>query len=116
MSEEKQGEVVVDPEVTREVFLEWRSPRFGRSNPERMNNPFWEWMVRTRLNAYWANQKLEGPDSTKAGPVWCFERYGQSSTKLPDGCEALIGGEHEDFYDPDFYIYNDVVVWHPGNP
>lgn len=25
----------------------------------------------------------------------------------------LIAGEHEDHYDPDFYIYNDVVVRHP---
>jgi len=24
-----------------------------------------------------------------------------------------VGGEHEDYYDPDFYIYNDVVV-HDG--
>jgi hypothetical protein len=23
-----------------------------------------------------------------------------------------IGGEYEDFYDPDFLIYNDVIVWH----
>ncbi len=25
----------------------------------------------------------------------------------------LIAGEHEDCYDPDFQIYNDVVVLHP---
>jgi hypothetical protein len=25
----------------------------------------------------------------------------------------MVGGEHEDSYDPDFYIYNDVVVRHP---
>ena len=24
-----------------------------------------------------------------------------------------VGGEHEDFYDPDFYIYNDVVLFGP---
>ncbi len=32
---------------------------------------------------------------------------------LPDGCIILIGGEYEDFYDPDFCIYNDVTVIHP---
>jgi hypothetical protein len=109
----EQAEPSMYPAVTRDLFLEWRSPRFGRSNPERMNNAFWEWMIRTRSNAYVANRKLDGPDSTEAGPAWCFERFGQSSTFLPDGCEILIGGEHEDFYDADFYIYNDVVVQHP---
>src|SRR5262249_22947318 len=48
-----------------------------------------------------------------AGPGWCFRRFGQSKTKLPDGRIVLIGGEHEDFYDPDFYIYNDVVIKRP---
>jgi hypothetical protein len=31
-----------------------------------------------------------------------------------DGRTILVAGEHEDFYDPDFWIYNDVVVQHPG--
>jgi hypothetical protein len=35
-------------------------------------------------------------------------------TPLADGRFVQIGGEHEDYYDPDFYIYNDVVV-HDGN-
>ncbi len=48
-----------------------------------------------------------------AGPCWCFDRFGQSSTVLADGRTVLIAGEHEDHYDPDFYIYNDVVVVHP---
>ncbi len=45
--------------------------------------------------------------------VWSFNRFGMSSTKLPDGREIWIAGEHEDYYDPDFYIYNDVIVIHP---
>ena len=44
------------------------------------------------------------------GPVWCFSRFGTSLTELPDGRFVQIGGEHEDFYDPDFCIYNDVTV------
>jgi hypothetical protein len=102
-----------DASVTPELFKTWRSPRFGLSNPERMNNPVWEWLVRCRVSAYWANKEFEGPHSSEAGPCWCFRRFGQSKTKLPDGRVVLIGGEHEDFYDPDFYIYNDVVVRHP---
>jgi hypothetical protein len=49
-----------------------------------------------------------------AGPGWCFDRFGQSSTELPDGRTLLIAGEHEDYYDPDFHIYNDVVALHPN--
>jgi hypothetical protein len=33
--------------------------------------------------------------------------------QLPDGRVVFIAGEHEDFYDSDFYIYNDVVIQHP---
>jgi hypothetical protein len=105
--------VPLDPAVTRKLFREWRSPRFGRSNPERMNNPVWEWMIRCQLSAYGLNQRLNGPGPFSAGPGWCFRRFGQSSTALPDGRIVLIGGEHEDDYDPDFYIYNDAVVRHP---
>lgn len=43
-------------------------------------------------------------------PVWCFDRFGMSHTRLPDGRALFIAGEHEDFYDPDFQIYNDVIV------
>ena len=77
-----------------------------------MNNPVWEWLIRSRFNAYLATERLKGPSALDAGPGWCFDRFGQSSTRLPDGREVLIAGEHEDHYDPDFYIYNDVVVRH----
>lgn len=101
------------PSFSDELFVEWRSPRQGFSNPERMDNPVWEWLVQTGVSAYRANNVCHGPCSFDAGPVWCFERFGQSSTLLPDGRTVLIAGEHEDHYDPDFYIYNDVVVRHP---
>jgi hypothetical protein len=31
-------------------------------------------------------------------------------TRLPDGRIVCVAGEHEDYYDPDFCIYNDVIV------
>jgi hypothetical protein len=102
-----------DSAITRELFLEWRSPRDGRSNPEPMTNPVWAWLVRSRWNAWRANSHFEGPEAMTAGPAWCFDRFGQSVSRLPDGRELRIAGEHEDYYDPDFYIYNDVVVRHP---
>lgn len=38
-----------------------------------------------------------------------------SETDLPDGRKIFIAGEHEDHYDPDFFIYNDVIVRHPDD-
>ncbi|HWQ93482.1 MAG TPA: hypothetical protein VN673_17580 [Clostridia bacterium] len=112
-NDQPADEPFFDPTVTTGLFLNWRTPRYGRANPERMNNPVWEWLIRSRLSAYQANEKLGGPSALRAGPGWCFDRYGQSTNELPDGCKVMIAGEHEDYYDPDFYIYNDIVVLHP---
>jgi len=104
--------------ITPEVVSEWWTPRFGSSNPERMNNPLWEWLVRTRIEACAAADQFSYPETSKCdhdflGPAWCFARMGQSVTPLPDGRAVLISGEHEDHYDQDFNIYNDVTVYHP---
>ncbi|MCC7251014.1 hypothetical protein [Hyphomicrobium sp.] len=48
------------------------------------------------------------------GPFWSWQRFGRTSTSLPDGRVIHIAGEHEDFYDRDFCIYNDVVVEYAG--
>lgn len=77
-----------------------------------MDNPVWDWLAQSRLNAYQANQLMNGPCNCDEGPCWSFDRFGQTSTTLPDGSVVWIGGEHEDHYDPDFHIYNDVVVQH----
>ncbi len=105
--------LTIDPAVTPELFLKWRAPRLGTSNPELMNNPVWEWLIKSRANAFVVNERLKGPSPFEAGPGWCFDRFGQSSNRLADGRVVFVAGEHEDSYDPDFYIYNDVVVQHP---
>jgi hypothetical protein len=112
--EERSGNPrVPDPDFDPALFLVWRSRRFGGANPEPMTNPVWTWLIRSGITAYQANQRFGGPDSFAGGPCWCFDRFGRSSTSLADGRVVLIGGEHEDSYDPDFCIYNDVVVRHP---
>lgn len=98
------------PEITRELYLEWRDPRFGLANPEVMTNPVWTWLALTRIPAYGANKHFEGPNSCRSTAAWSNDRFGQSLTHLPDGRVMLIAGEHEDHYDPDFHIYNDVMV------
>ncbi|NTU80999.1 MAG: ankyrin repeat domain-containing protein [Chloroflexales bacterium] len=97
-------------ELPREAYLAGRWRRFGRANPEVMDEPFWQAMVRSRAAAYTARSSYG--DTGDGEPVWCFARFGRSLVALPDGRFVEIGGEHEDFYDPDFCIYNDVVVYH----
>ena len=94
----------------REAFLHWRSPRFGTSNPENLSNPFWCYAIREGGSGWSFKEDFDGPDSIDAGPCFSFQRYGQAEINLPDGRQVLIGGTHEDFIDPDFYIYNDVVI------
>jgi hypothetical protein len=68
-------------------------------------------MIRSGISAYEGAQLSGG--TRDDCPVWCAQRFGQSLTLLPDGRAIQIAGEHEDHYDPDFYIYNDVFVHHP---
>ncbi len=94
------------------------------SNPTNLSNPHWQAVVRYNLDAYEiANAlDLQIESNTEIGlenrwnvpPLWCMGRMGQSCTVLPDGREVLIGGEYEDFYDPQFFIYNDVIVKSPN--
>ena len=99
--------------VSEADFQRGRNRRFGISNPEHIKEPFWEAMIRSGVNAYQAGEaytvgsKFGAPYS----PIWCAQRFGQSITFLPDSRIVLVAGEHEDGYDPDFCIYNDVIVF-----
>ena len=107
----------LDPQhfgITLELFKEWGTPRFGNANPQKIESKVWEWLVRSKLSAYSSRQMFNDPSILMAGPTWTFDRFGQSVTELPDGRTVYIAGEHEDSYDMDFYIYNDVVVTQPG--
>jgi hypothetical protein len=112
--EEDEIDLPPDPSITKELFEQWRAPRRGTSNPEPSNNPVWEWLIRCRWNAWRASQHFQCPSACEFGPGWCFDRFGQTKTSLTDGRTVHIAGEHEDHYDPDFFIYNDVVVQHPN--
>ena len=81
--------------------------------PTRIQNPLWEKRIRAQLweEPYAASDNP--PDEQQ--PFWSFDRFGQSVTELPDGRTLYIAGEHEDFYMPDFCIYNDIVAVHPDH-
>ena len=84
---------------------------FGQSNPQKMNFPFWKAMVTGGARAYQARVHFK-QERLGGAAVWCYERFGKSINELPDGRIIEIGGEHEDYYDEDFCIYNDVIVHH----
>jgi len=101
--------------IEKKEYLKWRSPRFGVSNPEKVESKVYEWLFTSKLNGYCSNEDMNGPSSFDVGPAFSFDRFGQSETELPDGRKVYIAGEHEDSYDPDFYIYNDIVVEFEGS-
>ncbi len=100
-------------DITPDVFRESRQRRFGTSNPDEFEGKFFDGMVRSGIDAYHVAE-LFRKTVEPAHPVWCAQRFGQSISFLPDGRIIQIGGEHEDSYDPDFCIYNDVFVHYSG--
>ncbi|GEM_PF-2490553 len=83
----------------------------GAFNPLKVDNPFWKEMIRTGKSAFEVGNPYTANDPySKGKATWCFNRFGQTTTQLKDGRWVQIGGEHEDHYDPDFRIFNDVVV------
>jgi hypothetical protein len=103
--------------------------RYGRTNPERVENELWEKAIQEDWSGYHVAQHVaikrnvdprrqdfshsSYRDSTP-GPCWSWQRFGRTSTPLPDGRAIHVAGEHEDSYDADFCIYNDVIVESPG--
>ncbi len=93
-----------------ELFHQQRHRRFGTSNPEKMELEYWKWAAQNKIGPYKAIKRFNADLDQQKGPDWCFPRDFMSSTKLLDGRTIHIGGEYEDSYDPEFCIYNDVVV------
>ncbi len=113
--------------ISREDYERDRFPRYGVCNPERVESAFWSQLIagdHQNANRYGHNafaghwSRLNSDDSSRyrdatPGPRWRWRhRFGQSETRMPDGRTISIGGQVEDFYDPDFCIYNDLVVRH----
>lgn len=111
---EQADDWVPGSEVTRELFLKWRDARRGAFPGEDLTNPVWLWLTDSNISAYTGNDHFKGPSSYGGNAGWSFNRFGRSLTELPDGTRIMIAGEHEDHYDPDFFIYNDVIIAHPN--
>jgi len=79
----------------------------GSDNPTEFFSEYRKEMIQSEESAWGRWRRVENPPPS---PIWCFQRFGESKTVLDDGRTVYIGGEHEAYYDPDFCIYNDVVV------
>ncbi len=108
--------------------------RYGTANPEKAESEVWTRAIREGWGGHSLRRHFESrgwiaatagavcgsyADSSYResvpGPFWSWDRFGMTSTTLPDGRIVHIAGEHEDYYDHDFCIYNDVIVEHPGD-
>jgi hypothetical protein len=94
---------------TMEEFLSGRTLVYGKTNPELMDVPFWNYMVRTGQDPWWLREHY-GVNTIALPPVWTYDRMGMPAVVLENRLILTIGGEHEDYYDCDFCIYNDVVI------
>lgn len=107
------GASLITPQnITPEMFQKFNGREFGSSNPQTCDNPFYLEQIRSGESGFLARSAIMGDQDEiyDGAPVWSFSRFGRSATLLPDGRWVLIAGEHEDHYDPDFCIYNDVTV------
>lgn len=100
--------------VSKQEYLAQKYRVYGSSNPEQCDKAFWYDAVRCNAGAWKAREHFGDTDSINDNPVWCYERFGKSITAIGQGEFVEIAGEHEDYYDPDFCIYNEVFH-HKGN-
>src|SRR5512147_2547507 len=85
--------------------------RYGTAHPERVENALWERAMQEGWSGYLLSQQFGAePDDrrsrrnfsyssyrdTTPGPFWSWQRFGRTSTPLPDGRVIHIAGEHED--------------------
>ncbi len=100
--------------ISRQYYQAGKKRRFGKHNPDVMAVPFWEAMVKSGVSAGAARIQFDDNDYGMPGSgnaVWSYDRFGKSINVLPDGRIIEIAGEHEDSYDSDFCIYNDVIIF-----
>ncbi|KAK0629365.1 hypothetical protein B0T17DRAFT_525357 [Bombardia bombarda] len=114
------------------------APRFGLSNPTKVDNPFWKSILigkhltsntdrkcravveANSLPTNLGSSKKDSATDTSSTPAppqrftinWCSSRSGQTRTRLPDGRSILIGGIHADSPHGKCVIFNDVTVLH----
>ena len=107
--------------------------RYGTANPEQVENALWEQAIDEEWTGYGLRQHL-GIDLDRntfrlrqnfshsayremlpEQPFWSWQRYGRTSTGLPQtGASSISPAITRTSDDPDFCIYNDVMVQYAG--
>ncbi|KAL8822903.1 MAG: hypothetical protein Q9191_006374 [Dirinaria sp. TL-2023a] len=88
----------------------------GTANPSVMEKPYWKYVISRMEGASEVRETLSHDPffqnivSEHRGPQWCFDRYGMTFTRIPDGRLICIGGAHGGVDNPDHCVYNDVTV------
>jgi hypothetical protein len=115
------NDTAIVAEISEAQYHAQQARRFGASNPEQMDAPFWVFMVRRGwiayrarmqfdrayrqyMDAYRARRKREDAGESVGdapelphpgyGPaIWCFSRFGMALIRLPDGRALFIAGD-----------------------
>ncbi len=94
--------------INKQDYLDQKYRIYGTSNPQKCDISFWYDMVRINGSAWAARSQFGDEDSFNDMPVWCYDRFGKTITAIGNDEFIEIAGEYEDYYDPDFCIYNEV--------
>lgn len=100
--------------VSYKDFKLQRDRRYGTANPDLMEVPLWATMIKHGHPSYFLQMAYQESNPAEERPIWTFDRRGMTCTELPDRRAIYIGGEHEDSYDPNFCIFNGVIVRSPN--
>ena len=98
------------PEFSSEDLEKYKSPLYGKTNPELATNSYWQAMVKC---SWWPRQITKTYNIDKSKPVWTYYRNCSAGTviPLPDGRYIEIGGRYfECDGSPNNWTYNDVIV------
>ena len=84
-------------------------------NIDELDDKYLDFDVKSKVSKFLQKYPLQ--------PIFCCSRFGFSFDFIHDGNDEMndkdiikiirIAGEHEDYYDPDFFVYNDIFVIKP---
>ena len=104
-----------DNVVSVEWFERGRKHRYGRANPERFDEPVWEWMEREKVFSWNSIERFGIPWTFEpsAEPDWWFSRDGAASVSLGEDRCLSIGGKTDE-YGYGSMSHNDVREYRLG--
>ena len=88
-------------------YQQFKHPKFGKTNPHKLSNPYWQWVINHQLSAWQIGNIIVdnavAENRFDSSPLWGFERMGQTVTKLADGRMEIYGYPRAVFPPTDFH-------------